>query len=162
MSLITPSYGMSSSRCRNTTGLKDKSFLIACFFQVPLFLDIWPKPLCLCFLKSSLVPKPVPSAFPRATQTSLHVLRKHSLQSLHLEEEKDLQGTVQGTTAEWFLSHNGRFLQCLAESEASQHGSSPPATGQPRASASKGLIALQVQQTTGRKGWPTVPFTPLA
>lgn len=26
------------------------------FFRIPVFLSVWPKPLCLCFLKSSLEP----------------------------------------------------------------------------------------------------------
>jgi len=50
----------------------------------------------------------VPSAFPR---TSLHILRKHKPQSLHLREEQDFQGTPQGTTTEQLLSHSGRSLQ---------------------------------------------------
>lgn len=136
------------------------------FFQMPLFLDVWPQPLRLCFLRSSLEPKPVPSAFPRATWTSLHVLRKHKTQAPHLREEKEPSG------------NNARYHRTAAplpQREVSAVGMgaqlSPSTSGtaaplRPLAdrvpSASKGSTALDVRPTAGRKGWPTVPFTPFA
>lgn len=108
---LTASLTSSSQRRKKHNRVKSQKPSDSLFFRTPLFLDVWPKPLCLCFLKSRLQSKPVPSALPRATWTSLHILRKHKTQSPHLGQEKELQGTLQGTTAERLLSHNGRFLQ---------------------------------------------------
>lgn len=168
MSLITPSHGKSHIifMIQKHNQIKRQKLSDSLFFQMPLFLDVWPKPLCLCFLKSRPEPKPAPSAFPRATQTSLHILRKHKTQSPHLREEKGPWGNSAGyhhraaPLPRQKVSAMGMSAMLSPRSAGTAAPLQPLADHMP--SASKGSTALDVQQTAGRKAWPTVPFTPFA
>lgn len=75
---------------------------------------------------------------------------------------KSSENTAQNphTSAEQLLSHHGRG--CKAKSEVSWHRAPLWPLASPVLSVSKGSIALHVQQTAGRKGWPNIPFTLLA
>lgn len=136
MASLTP-----SSQHRNTPRLKDKRFMRR------LFLMHNPSSCTYIFGKTALnlnqCPQPIPESHGRASVSSENTTRNPH------------------TTTEQLLSHNG--CGCTAKSEASWHRAALwPLASHASLVCEQGSIALDVQQTAGRKGWPTIPFTPLA
>lgn len=143
VSLITPSHGKSHAifSTQKHNWVKRQKLC-----EMPLFLMYNWSSCNSVFRKSALNLNQCPQPFPEPRRQAF------------IPSENTSQNPY--TTSEQLLSHNRHG--CTAKYELSWHRAPLWPLASHVLSVSKGSIALDVQQTPGRKGWPTIPFTPLA
>lgn len=142
-SLIAPSHGKSHAifSTQKHNWVKRQKL-----YEMPLFLMYNQNSCTPVFRKTALNLNQCPSPFPEPHGQAF-ISSENTSQDPH-------------TSTEQLLSHNTHG--CIATSEVSWHRAPLWPLASHVLSGSKGSTALGAQQTAGRKGWPTIPFTLLA